>query len=109
MPLKGARFLLQALGSPYGAIGSPYRPSVPLTGALSECLIVGYSPDFNCIGRGASKNNRSWPDLRYRFLPVLRPNAPAPVVAQKMSLVKVFWRNELQKLHFHAQDVVNVF
>ena len=32
-------------------------PLVPLTGALFNCLIVGHSPDFNCIGRrGASKN-----------------------------------------------------
>ena len=55
--LKGARFLLQALGSPYGAISSPCRPSVPLTGALFNCLIVGHSSGFNCIGlRGASKN-----------------------------------------------------
>ena len=30
---------------------------VPLTGALFNCLIVGHSPGFNCIGlRGASKN-----------------------------------------------------
>ena len=27
-------------GSPYGAIGSPYRPSVPLTGSLFYCLFV---------------------------------------------------------------------
>ena len=32
-------------------------PSLPLTRALSNCLIVGHSPGFNCIGpRGASKN-----------------------------------------------------
>ena len=32
-------------------------PSFPLTGALCNCLIVGHSPGFNCIGpRGASKN-----------------------------------------------------
>ena len=32
-------------------------PSVPLTGALVNCLIVGHSSGFNCIGeRGASKN-----------------------------------------------------
>ena len=33
------------------------EPSVPLTGALFYCLIVGHSPGFNCVGpRGASKN-----------------------------------------------------
>ena len=33
------------------------EPSVPLTGALFNCLIVGHSRGFNCIGpRGASKN-----------------------------------------------------
>ena len=42
-PLRGHRF--------------PYRPSVPLTGALFNCPIVGHSPGFNCIGpRGASKS-----------------------------------------------------
>ena len=57
MQLKGSGSRYRALGSPYGALGSPYRPSVPLTGALSNCLIVGHSPDFNCIGpRYASKN-----------------------------------------------------
>ena len=57
MHLEGARFLLQALGSPYGATGSPYRLSVPLTGALSNCLIVGHCPGSNCIDPlGASKS-----------------------------------------------------
>ena len=32
-------------------------PSVPLRGALLDCLIVGHSPGLNCIGpRGASKD-----------------------------------------------------
>ena len=60
LQLKWGLFLLhcnRALGSQYGAIGSPYRPWVPLTGALFNCLIVGHSLDFNFIGpRGASKN-----------------------------------------------------
>ena len=54
---KGPGSCCRALGSPYGAIGPPYWPSVPLTEALFNCLIVGHSPDFNCTGpRGASKN-----------------------------------------------------
>ena len=57
MQLKGARFLLQGPWFPLRAIGPPYRPSVPLTEALFNCLIVGHSPGFNCTGpRGASKN-----------------------------------------------------
>ena len=36
---------------------SDYKLSVPLTGALFDCLIVGHSPGFTCIGPwGASKN-----------------------------------------------------
>ena len=48
---------LKGAGSCYGATGSPHRPSVPLKGALFNCLIVGHSPGFNCIGPrgGASK------------------------------------------------------
>ena len=54
---KGAGSCYRAVGSRYGALRSPYGPSVPLTGALSNCLIVGRSPGFNCIGpRNASKN-----------------------------------------------------
>ena len=54
---KGGGSCYKALGSWYGAIGSPYRPSVPHTGALFNCLIVGHIPGFNCTGpRGASKN-----------------------------------------------------
>ena len=58
MQLKeGPGSSFRALGSQYGAIGSPYRPSVPLTEALFNCQIVGHSPGFNCVGpRGASKN-----------------------------------------------------
>ena len=57
MQLKGPGSCYRALGSPYRAIGSPFGPSAPLTGALLNCLIVGQSPGFNCIGpRGASKN-----------------------------------------------------
>ena len=48
---------LKGPGSCYRALGSPYGPLVPLTGALFSCLIVGHSPGFNCIGLwGASKN-----------------------------------------------------
>ena len=47
---EGRACCYRALGSLYGAIGSPYRPSVPLTRALFNCLIVGTSPGFNCIG-----------------------------------------------------------
>ena len=32
-------------------------PRFPVQGALFNCLIVGHSPGFNCIGpRGASEN-----------------------------------------------------
>ena len=58
--LKGARFLLQGPRFPFTG------PSVPLTGPrfllrepffFFDCLVVGHSPGFNCIGpRGASKN-----------------------------------------------------
>ena len=48
--LKGCRAIerrpgscYRALSSPGRGIGSPYRPSVPLTGALVNCLIVGHS------------------------------------------------------------------
>ena len=55
--LKGAWFLLQGPGSHCGPIDSPYSPSVPLTGALFNCLLVGQSLGLNCIGlRGAFKN-----------------------------------------------------
>ena len=63
--LKGGRFLLQGPRFPIRGPRFPIRghrfpdtgASVPLTGALLNCLIVGHSPDFNCIGpRGASKN-----------------------------------------------------
>ena len=41
--LRGHRFPLQALGSPYGA--------------LFNCLTVGHSPALNCVGpRWASEN-----------------------------------------------------
>ena len=44
----------RALGSPYGAIGLPYTPSVTLTGPF---LIDDQSAGFNCIGpRGAFKS-----------------------------------------------------
>ena len=51
MNALGPRFPLQA-------IGSPYTPSVPLTlWTLLNCLIVGHSPGFDCIGpQGATKN-----------------------------------------------------
>ena len=40
-----------------GQLGSLYRPSDPLTGALFDCLIVGHNLGFNCMGPwGASKN-----------------------------------------------------
>ena len=62
MQLKGmGRFLLQGSRFPCEAIESPYRPSVSLTGALFNCiivgLIVGHSPGLNGMGpRGASKS-----------------------------------------------------
>ena len=46
---KGAGSCYRALGSRYGAVGSPYRSSVFHTGGLFNCLIVGHSPDFKCI------------------------------------------------------------
>ena len=50
MQLKGRPgSCYRALGSPYASIGSAYRPSVPLMGALFTCLVVGGSPGFNCI------------------------------------------------------------
>ena len=50
MQLKGLRAINRG---PVPVTG----PSVPLLGALFNCLLVGHSPGFNCIGpRGASKN-----------------------------------------------------
>ena len=54
MQSKRARFLSVP---DTAALVPDTAPSVPLTGALSNCLVVGHSPGFNCIGpRGASKN-----------------------------------------------------
>ena len=51
MQLKGVSCNQNGPGSSYRALSSPYG------GALFNCLIVGHSPGFNCIGpRGASKN-----------------------------------------------------
>ena len=54
---KGPSSCYRALGSPYGAIGSLYRPSVPLTGALSNSLVAELSVTvlgFDCIGPGSA-------------------------------------------------------
>ena len=60
---KGAGSWYRALGSLDGAIGSPYRPSGPPTGVHLNCLIVGHSLGFNCIGpwlSGVIRANRKF-------------------------------------------------
>ena len=56
--LKGTQFLLQGLRFPLQGHRFPITgPLAPLTRALFNCLVVGDSPGFSCIGlRGASKN-----------------------------------------------------
>ena len=69
--LKGTRSCYRALGSLYGGIGSPYRPSVPLTGALPICLIVSVAVlgVHECL-----EEFRSWPNLTKRSFTVsLKP------------------------------------
>ena len=58
MQVKGTHFLLQIPQFPLWAMGSLYRPSVPHTGVFFNCLIVGHTAGFDCIGpQGASKSN----------------------------------------------------
>ena len=64
MQLKGVRAIKRGLVPVTGPSVPLTGPSVPLTGPrfplrgpFFNCLIVGHSPGFNCIGpRGASKN-----------------------------------------------------
>ena len=59
MQFKGASCNLKGFRGPvpYGAIGCPYKPSVPLNGALLNCQIVRHSPGFNYIGLWVASKN----------------------------------------------------